>query len=270
LTQLVQDLMHPGLITCDHSATLGQVAVMLSQHHIHALYVTDAHKRVTGVITDFDLLAGEWLSSDEASFAAMKSMTAGELMSSPPLTIDASAPITEAAATMKDSKFKRLLVVKDGKDTGVLSVSDLVASIAGTASLNRSTVADVMSRVMLVCRKEASVADVARGMTNAGYRSVLVVNRDGGLMGVVSGLDILDGVHDEKLRGKTAEQVMHPALTIKPSASLREAADTMIEHYHHRLIVVDPEDKNAMPVGIVSTVDIVAEMAQPNSVWQTT
>jgi hypothetical protein len=36
-----------------------------------------------GVITDFDLLAGEWLSADRQSLSAMRKMTAGELMSSP-------------------------------------------------------------------------------------------------------------------------------------------------------------------------------------------
>jgi len=33
--------MHPGLITCRPDATLGQVAVMLTQHHVHALIVAD-------------------------------------------------------------------------------------------------------------------------------------------------------------------------------------------------------------------------------------
>ena len=35
----------------------------------------------------------------------------------------------------------------------------------------------------------------------------------------------------------------------------------------HRLLVVDPEDANAMPLGVISTADIVAAMAAPGSVW---
>jgi CBS domain-containing protein len=60
---------------------------------------------------------------------------------------------------------------------------------------------------------------------------------------------------------------MHQALTISPRATLREAADLMIENHHHRLVVVDPEHPQSMPLGIVSSYDIVNEMAQPGSVW---
>lgn len=267
MTQRVRDLMHRGTISCQPDATLGQVAVMLTQHRIHAMYVADRRGHLNGVVTDFDLLTGEWLSTDEQSLSAMRTMTAGELMSSPPTTIDAEATVEDAARIMKDKNWKRLLVIQDGQEVGVLSLSDLIASLAST-HINRGTVGDVMARVMLVCRAEAPVSEISRGLTYAGYRSVLVLSADGRAMGVVSGLDFLDAVLDPAKLHMPAEKVMHPALTILPGASLREAADMMIEHHHHRLIVLDPERPQAMPVGIISSVDIVAEMAQPGSVWQ--
>jgi CBS domain-containing protein len=61
---------------------------------------------------------------------------------------------------------------------------------------------------------------------------------------------------------------MHPALTIGPDASLREAADRMIEHHYHRLVVVDSSHPEAVPLGVLSSYDIVNEMARPGSVWQ--
>jgi CBS domain-containing protein len=61
---------------------------------------------------------------------------------------------------------------------------------------------------------------------------------------------------------------MHPALTIDINASLREAADKMIQNHHHRLVVIDKHDMDAFPIGAISTFDIVAEMARPDSVWQ--
>ncbi|MCA2002328.1 MAG: CBS domain-containing protein, partial [Chloroflexi bacterium] len=57
MTQLVRDLMHPTLITCKPDATLGQVAVLLNQHHVHALIVTDRDGRPNGIISDLDLMA---------------------------------------------------------------------------------------------------------------------------------------------------------------------------------------------------------------------
>ena len=92
MTKLVRDLMHPGVLTCRKDATLGQVAVLLTQNHIHALVVADRDNRFLGIITDYDLMAGEWLSQDPESLATMRSLTAADLMSYPIDTIEASPP----------------------------------------------------------------------------------------------------------------------------------------------------------------------------------
>jgi len=85
---------------------------------------------------------------------------------------------------------------------------------------------------------------------------------------VVSGPDMLPFCEEEDCDGVTVSEVMHPAFTIHISASLREAADKMIEHHHHRLVVVDLNQPESMPLGIISSYDIVAEMARPGSIWQ--
>ena len=48
MKKLVRDLMHPGLLTCELDATLGQVAVLLTQNHVHALVVVDHAKSSSG------------------------------------------------------------------------------------------------------------------------------------------------------------------------------------------------------------------------------
>ncbi len=266
--RLVRDLMHPGLITCQSSASLGQVATMLTQHHVHALVVLDRDSRPVGIISDFDLLAGEWLSANGESLAAMRKMTAGEMMTQPINTIEADIPVKDAAHRMRTEEINRLLVTDHGKPVGVISISDMVAFLARTIPAHRDTVADVMSDAMLVCRDETPVTAAARAMTEAHYRSVLVVNAIGKPLGVVSGADLLGACEQSDCRELVVSQVMHPALTIHMSASLREAADMMIQHHHHRLVVIDPLEPDAMPLGIISSYDIVAEMARPGSVWQ--
>jgi CBS domain-containing protein len=62
--------------------------------------------------------------------------------------------------------------------------------------------------------------------------------------------------------------IMHPALTIDFHASLREAADLMIQKHYHRLVVINREEPQAFPLGILSSFDIVAGMANPGSIWQ--
>jgi CBS domain-containing protein len=268
MPKLVKDLMHAGVITCKPNATLGQVAVLLHQHNVHALFVTDRDGRITGVISDFDLMAGEWLSSDSESLHTMKRLNASELMTQPVDSIPASTSLTVAADLFLEKGIGRLLVIENEKPVGVLSLSDFVASISKTGKSKRETVGDVMSDAILVCRGKTPVTSAARAMTSAGWRSVLVVDAKGKVLGVVSGHDLLKFVKngvDEKL---IVRDVMHEALTIDITASLREAADMMIQNHHHRLVVTDKENPDAFPLGVISTFDIVAEMAKPDSVWQ--
>lgn len=270
MTKLVKDLMHPGVITCKPSASLGQVAVLLNQHQVHALFVTDRDGRILGVISDFDLVAGEWLSSDSESLTVMRKLTASDLMTHPVDSVEANISLAQAVNLLMEKSVSRLLVTENGKPVGIISLSDFIASIASEIKTKRETVGDVMSDAILVCRGKTPVASAARAMTSSGWRSVLVVDAKGKILGVVSGHDLLrfvkEGV-DEKL---IVRDVMHPALTIDIHASLREAADLMIQNHHHRLVVIDKNNPDSFPLGAISTFDIVAEMAGPDSVWQKT
>ncbi len=68
---------------------------------------------------------------------------------------------------------------------------------------------------------------------------------------------------------KLVRDLMHPGLiTCRPDTSLGQAAELMIHKHHHRLVVIDHEDPDAFPLGIISSFDIVAAMARPGSVWQ--
>lgn len=269
MTRLVRDLMHRGLITCRQDASLGQVAVLLTQHHVHALVVVDRDRRPVGLISDFDLLAGEWLSADSESLSVMRTLTAGDLMSQPIESVEASVPLNAAAKMMQEKDISRLLVTEDGKPAGMIAGSDFVASIARAERPSRETVADVMSDAILVCRDQTPATSAARTMTQAGWRSVLVVDKRGRPLGVVSEKDLMlvlqNGIND----AMTVSQIMHKIETIDIRASLREAADLMINKHHHRVVVMDQKDPDSFPLGIVSSFDIVAEMARSGSVWQT-
>lgn len=268
MPKLVKDLMHQGVITCKPDATLGQVATLLDQHKVHAVFVTDRDGRITGVISDFDLMAGEWLSSNPESLNTMRTLTASDLMTKPVDTIQANTPLKEAADLFMQKRVGRFLVLEEGKPVGTISLSDFVASLSEKIKSKRETVGDVMSHAILVCRGKTPILSAAYAMTSSGWRSVLVVDIHGKVLGVVSGHDLLKLVEngvDEKM---TVRDVMHPALTIDINASLRQAADMLIQNHHHRLVVVDKENPDSFPLGAISTFDIVAEMARPDSVWQ--
>src|SRR4030042_7218745 len=260
MKKLVRDLMHPGLLSCNTDATLGQVASLLTQYHVHGLIVVDNENHPQGIISDYDLLAGEWLSEEPQGLATMRTLTAGELMSSPIETVDADIPIKIAAHILVEKDIHRLLVTEKGVPMGVISTSDFVSSIAREEKPRRETVADVMSDAILVCRDKTPLSSAARTMTQAGWRSVFRVDAKGKPEGGVGGKDLLPYVVNGVNEKLTVRDIMHPALKIDIHAPLRRAANMMIQKHHHRLVVIDQNDPQAFPLGIISSFDIVAEM----------
>ncbi len=257
--------MHRGLVTASSATPIGEAASHLVANRVHALVVTADDGSPVGILADTDLLAGEWIATDEERLAAMRELTAGELMSPEVETVDADEDAAVAAGRLRVRRVGRLVVLDGGEPVGVVSISDLVAGLARPPD-ERRVVGDVMSRGFLACRADAPASALARAMTERRSRSVIVLAEDGAPAGVVTGHDLLPlvgGVTDPP-----ASELMHEPFTITPDASLQEAADLMLRHEVHRLVVVAAGDEAAVPLGIVSTSDIVSGMAAPGSAWR--
>jgi CBS domain-containing protein len=99
---------------------------------------------------------------------------------------------------------------------------------------------------------------------------VIVVDEKGRPQGIVTGIDLLWHIEEHGVyENLTVRDVMnHSLTTIDVRASLHDAANLMIQKHQHRLIVIDQDEVDGFPLGLVSSFDIVAEMARPGSVWQ--
>lgn len=260
---LVRDLMHHGVITCRRHAPLGDVALLLVRHGVHAVFVADEVEPI-GVVSDTDLLAGEWLGGDEEGFRVMRETRAADVMSTPVEAIDADAPIRDA--TDRLLRFGRLLVREGERAVGVISVSDVVAAMAARPT-RRGSVADVMARSFVACRADTSLADVARAMAERRSRSVVVTDDSGRVVGVVTGHDLIRAAQSAGTADQPVSAVMSQSIVATtPDTPLAEAADAMLSDEVHRLLVADPEDARRV-LGYVSTSDVVAEMAH-SSDWR--
>ena len=265
----VKELMYRGLITCQPGASLGQIAGMLTHHRVHAVIVAETPEKPLGIISDFDLLAGEWLSVDNQSLEAMRKMTARDLMTSPIESIESDSSVEDAARRLIAKQIYRMMVTEKGSPIGMISISSFVADIARQEKTKRETVGDVMSDTFLVCRDKTTILSAARTMTQAGWRSVIIVDANGRPLGVVTGNDMLRFAGKDVDESITVSDVMDRNLiTVDMNASLQEAADLMIQNHRHRVIVIDSNAPESFPLGVISSFDIVAEMAKPGSIWQ--
>jgi CBS domain-containing protein len=107
-------------------------------------------------------------------------------------------------------------------------------------------------------------------MTERRSRSIVVVEADGRAVGLATGFDLLGEFvrPSDQVDRHTVDLFMHDPVTIAPGASLQDAADLMLSHEIHRLLVVDPSMSDGPPLELISTSDIVAAMASRESVWR--
>jgi CBS domain-containing protein len=263
----VRDLMTRELVTCSRDADLGRVASTMVRRHVQAVFVLGEAGRPEGVVSDFDMLAGEWLGCEQEDLSTMKSMTAGELMTSPLETIDADATLAAAADRMRELHLGRLVVTgEQGAALGVISVSDLVAPL-GRERVARRTVRDVMSYAIVTCAPETELAAAARAMTEHHSRSIIVIDEAGQAVGVITGNDLLS-LYESTQPATTANDLMNHPITCDIDLPLQDAIDLILCNEIHRVVVTDSSAGDAAPVGVLSTSDVIREMAQEGSVWQ--
>jgi len=133
----VKDVMTTRVVAVRKGASFKEMAAMLRSSRISAFPVLDEAGRVIGVVSEADLLVKEAVQADGTSLiAALRHMhedekaagiTAGDLMTTPAVTIGPEAPVAEAARVMYDRRVKRLPVVNGaGRLVGIVSRVDVL------------------------------------------------------------------------------------------------------------------------------------------------
>jgi CBS-domain-containing membrane protein len=126
-------------VTCVNTGTpFKEVARVLAERRISAVPVLDEQDRLIGVVSEADLMAKIQYQDTAISGprpglrerrgrAKASGETAGELMSSPPVTVAPDTTVAEAARLMDREQVKRLPVVDaDNRVVGVFSRADVL------------------------------------------------------------------------------------------------------------------------------------------------
>jgi CBS domain-containing protein len=122
------------------------------------------------------------------------------------------------------------------------------------------TVSSIMSKNIYSLNENRTVADAARVMKETRTGSILVVNPQGVIVGVVTERDLVYKVLAEGRDPQTRlkDVMTRDIKTVKPSSTLAEAAKIMIEMEVRHIPVVDEAGR---PVGILSIRDLI------ESIW---
>ena len=134
----VSDVMTTDVVTVEKSASYKQVARVMAERKVNAVPVLTEDGQVAGIVSEADVLRKE-----ERDFrrlgtglprrtrqerAQAEARTAGQLMTTPVITIHPDAPVGAAARLMNGNRNRRLPVVdSSGMLIGIVSRRDLLS-----------------------------------------------------------------------------------------------------------------------------------------------
>jgi CBS domain-containing protein len=137
----VKDVMTTRVVWVKKSASFREMARALRENRISAFPVLDDEGKVIGVVSEADMLTKEALGGEHDGLPGMvtdllhhkdrvkaRGITAGDLMTAPPVTVGPEDTVKHAARLMYTRKVKRVPVVDaDGHLAGILSRADVLA-----------------------------------------------------------------------------------------------------------------------------------------------
>ena len=137
----VKDIMTTRVVSVTKDASFRTMAAALREHRVSAFPVLDDDGKVIGVVSEADMLAKEALDSEPQGMPGMiagllrrkehekaRGTTAGDLMTSPPVTVTPDDTLERAARLMYTRKVKRLPVIDaNGHLVGIIGRAALLA-----------------------------------------------------------------------------------------------------------------------------------------------
>jgi CBS domain-containing protein len=118
-----KDIMEKPVLAATPQASLRDVATQLVTNEFSGMPVAASDGRVVGVVTESDivrvLIEGKRL----------ENLTAGEVMTGPPITVDVDTPIGDVMKKLEDNRIVRVPVTSQDRLVGIIARRDVIRAI---------------------------------------------------------------------------------------------------------------------------------------------
>ncbi|MFQ5419108.1 MAG: DUF190 domain-containing protein [Anaerolineae bacterium] len=226
LAQPVQDVMRTEVVTVGPETPAAEVVTLLLQKRYRSLPVVGENGRLQGIITDGDLLRRAGLSARldlqaelpaanwQQQLAGLRAQggTAVSLMTSPVITIPATAPLRQAVEQMAAHNLKRLPVVaENGRLAGWISRVDILRTMEyhqpameaeSEPPATGTTIAELMYRDVPIVSPQATLEQIVQALEQNRRRRAVVVDSTRRVIGIITDGDLL----------RRSQQETHPGL----------------------------------------------------------
>ncbi len=154
MTVTAKDIMTSPAVIVAPQASVAEVSALLVSRRISAVPVCNPDGSLAGLISEADIIRpfresvrlrqnwwlgllaeGEDLSQEFLDYLLQDTRPAADLMAHYVITADEQTTLPQIAELMTSHGVKRIPILRDGRVTGIVSRSDLVAAIARASDL---------------------------------------------------------------------------------------------------------------------------------------
>jgi len=180
------------------------------------------------------------------------------IMTKKVVTCKSTHAISKVRSLMAEHRLSRVVVVHaKNKPLGIITQKDIVGFLLVDTSMRgieEIKAEEVMSKKLVTVEPKATIPEAAKIMIKKKMSSLVVIDTNGKLKGIVTKADI-NAWYGYK--GTTTYKVHNfmtkNPITVRPSQPIFLAVSLMSLHEISRVVVVDKENK---PIGIVTLFDI--------------
>lgn len=137
----ISECCNIGVVCCEANASIPQIAQLMRKHHVGDVVVVrhDGNARIpVGIVTDRDIVI-----ETVAEQVDMDLLTAGDIMSSPLVTVHENESFAESLRLMRHHKIRRLPIVDEkGVLYGIVAADDIVHLLTLELSMLTTTMTE--------------------------------------------------------------------------------------------------------------------------------
>ncbi len=142
-------------------------------------------------------------------------MKCNEVMTDNPVCCLPNDSVGQAARVMRREHIGPVPVVSDERTKeiiGMVTDRDLaIKVVAESRDPNRTTVGDVMTHTIVVCREDDDLTSAIAAMEEYQIRRIPVIDQGGHLVGIISQADVATRVHQPKTTAAMIEEISRAA-----------------------------------------------------------
>ncbi len=119
-----RDYYRTEVVTAPPDASAFELAERMGEYAVGCVVIVDGDRHPLGVVTDRDLLCRVIARSGDGD-----KVQATSIMSQPPVTAETNEPVESVIERMRAAAVRRIVVVRDGRVHGLVSVDDLIVEL---------------------------------------------------------------------------------------------------------------------------------------------